>query len=379
MDMTSKERVLTAIRNQVPDRIPVMPDISNMIPCRLTGKPFWEVYLYNNPGLYKAYSDAVEYFGIDGWFQADGAVQFERKTKVEIQSEIISRDTERIIQNVKYITNKGDLHTQMTYYSNNSPTPTEKMVKDLQKDYYKIKELYSEIIGFDASNLEEMRKICGYRGIFCLSVGYPGMHYWNEFFEGNLPNVIYAYQDEPEIFDEWAYMLQKDFIRQSEILLDLKPDVLLLGGSGTLTLSTPELVRKYSLPSIKEITKMARQEGVPTMLHSCGKSLFFLDMLVNETDLNCINPLEEPPMGDCCLKDVKDKYGAKICLMGNIHTTDIMLQGSSSVVETVAMKAIDDAGRNGGFILSTGDQCGRDTPDENILKLVEVAKTYGKY
>ncbi|NJD01401.1 MAG: cobalamin-binding protein, partial [Ruminiclostridium sp.] len=24
-------------------------------------------------------------------------------------------------------------------------------------------------------------------------------------------------------------------------------------------------------------------------------------------------------------------------------------------------------------------QCGRDTPDENIFKMVEVARTYGKY
>ena len=24
-------------------------------------------------------------------------------------------------------------------------------------------------------------------------------------------------------------------------------------------------------------------------------------------------------------------------------------------------------------------QCGRDTPDENIFKLIEVARTYGKY
>jgi hypothetical protein len=26
-----------------------------------------------------------------------------------------------------------------------------------------------------------------------------------------------------------------------------------------------------------------------------------------------------------------------------------------------------------------GDQCGRDMPPENIFKLVEVARTYGKY
>ena len=33
----------------------------------------------------------------------------------------------------------------------------------------------------------------------------------------------------------------------------------------------------------------------------------------------------------------------------------------------------------GRFILSTGDQCGRDTREENIFAMVEVCKTYGKY
>jgi uroporphyrinogen decarboxylase len=48
-------------------------------------------------------------------------------------------------------------------------------------------------------------------------------------------------------------------------------------------------------------------------------------------------------------------------------------------VERAACAAIDAAGAGGGFILSTGDQCGRDTPDENIFKLIEVARTYGRY
>ena len=34
---------------------------------------------------------------------------------------------------------------------------------------------------------------------------------------------------------------------------------------------------------------------------------------------------------------------------------------------------------DGGFILSTGDQCGRDTPQANQFRMVEVAKTYGIY
>jgi uroporphyrinogen decarboxylase len=84
-------------------------------------------------------------------------------------------------------------------------------------------------------------------------------------------------------------------------------------------------------------------------------------------------------MGDCDLKELKRLYAGRIALMGNLHTTDVMLRGTPRQVAAAARKCIDDAAGAGGFILSTGDQCGRDTPDENILALVEVAKTYGKY
>ena len=60
--MTSRERILTAMRRGVPDRVPVIPDISNMIPARLTGKPFWDIYFHRDPPLWKAYLHAMEYF-----------------------------------------------------------------------------------------------------------------------------------------------------------------------------------------------------------------------------------------------------------------------------------------------------------------------------
>ena len=84
-------------------------------------------------------------------------------------------------------------------------------------------------------------------------------------------------------------------------------------------------------------------------------------------------------MGDCDLAEVKRAHGDRIALMGNLHTTDVMLRGTPQDVERAAIAAIDAAGTGGGFILSTGDQCGRDTPDENIFRLVEVAERYGQY
>ena len=34
----------------------------------LTGKPFWDIEMRETPPLWKAYIEAVKYFGIDGWF-----------------------------------------------------------------------------------------------------------------------------------------------------------------------------------------------------------------------------------------------------------------------------------------------------------------------
>ena len=116
------------------------------------------------------------------------------------------------------------------------------------------------------------------------------------------------------------------------------------------------------------------------MVHSCGKQQHMLEVCAGQTDLNCINPLEPPPMGDVTLRQAKRLVsGTDLTLMGNLHTTDMMLLGSPEDVRSASRRAIEDAGRDGGFILSTGDQCGWDTPDENISAMVEAAERYGTY
>jgi uroporphyrinogen decarboxylase len=194
-----------------------------------------------------------------------------------------------------------------------------------------------------------------------------------------LEALSYTYYDSPELIEELRELHEHRVLKETEICLDQKPDFLLLGGSGTITLQSPEIARKLTLPTLKKVTRMAKEAGIPTMLHSCGKEYALVKMCAEETDLNCINPLEPPPMGDCEMGKIKEEFGDRLALMGNLHTTDVMLLGTPMVVQHAAKKAIDDAAKGGGFILSTGDQCGRDTPDENILKMVEVAKTYGRY
>ncbi|MBD3184190.1 hypothetical protein GF312_18035 [Candidatus Poribacteria bacterium] len=145
-------------------------------------------------------------------------------------------------------------------------------------------------------------------------------------------------------------------------------------------ITNPEpIFRELSLPALKELTKICKDANVTSQIHCCGPEYDLVKISAQETDLCSINPLEPPPMGDCNLARLKKEFGHKIGLMGNLHTTEVMLRGTPEDVKKASMKAIDDAGENGGFILSTGDQCGRDTPDENIYAMIDIARTYGRY
>jgi uroporphyrinogen decarboxylase len=195
------------------------------------------------------------------------------------------------------------------------------------------------------------------------------------------PDDIYAYADDPKRFHDWRDQMMRNVTAQMEKIaaLDDKPDFLFCGGSGSLIWQSPTTFRELALPLLKHVTQLAYDLGIPTHVHSCGPEKELVKMAAEETRLTVIDPLEIPPMGDCDLAELKRRFGDQIVLKGNLHTSEVMLRGSAADVVAAAKKAIDDAGKGGGFILSTGDQCGRDTPDENLHAMVETARTYGKY
>jgi uroporphyrinogen decarboxylase len=269
---------------------------------------------------------------------------------------------------------------EVTYYVADSPTVTVKPIKDLERDWKLVKQWYAAPVGYDPTLLCEQRRCLGELGAFGVQVCFPGLQFWvGADFDGGLAPLTYAYYDKHDLILELRELHDRRATKEMEMVLDERPDFVLLGGSGTITMQSPALARELALPTIKKLTRMAKEAGVPTELHSCGKERALVQMCAEETDLNCINPVEPPPMGDCDLAEIKQKYGHKLAIMGNLHTTSVMLMGTPDDVRRASREAIDAAGKGGGFILSTGDQCGRDTPDENIRAMVETAKTYGRY
>jgi len=375
--MTPRQRMMCAMRGGTPDRVPVAPDISNMVPARRTGKPFWEIYANDNPPLGRAYIDAARHYGMDGWY-IYGGVDFKVKTPIEQKREITRYEDHWVVVNTLK-TPAGDMRSVDYMDRGNPPTTTEKLIKDFKKDFNKLRYLYQPVIGYDASKYLEDKAVVGEDAVMCCGAAPAGLHMFLGLFDGNMEALTYAYVDEPELFAELCEMNDAVAMQKLEMLLDIKVDSILTGGSGSLTLQSPEIWRKLSLPGLKKITKACREAGVISGVHSCGLEREMVITCANETDLDYINPLEIPPMGDCDLKELKNAVGGKICLMGNLHTTEVMLLGDTDDVRRESLRAMLDAGAGGGFVLSTGDQCGRDTPDENIFAMVDTAKTYGKY
>jgi len=377
--MTSRERLMKVLKGEIPDHVPVAPDTSNMIPARLTGKPFWDIYLYQDPPIWKAYIDCVKHFGFDSLMDGYVAILFEDLGEIDNawHEIIIHRDRKRIVtQKYRIIDGKREWEPYITvYYDDNPPTHG---LRPEALGFPRIPDRYEEIEGRkEWPQGEELLKLVkaelgdhGLVGVWCGTTKLL-----------NSEQDIYDFYDNPEKYYKKSEQLLEYYVKRFYKLMSLetKPDFLCVGGSGTLIHQTPKIFRELALPIVKEITALAKKHGIPTHVHSCGPERLLVKIIAEETDLTVIDPLEPPPMGDCDLKEIKRLYGDKLVLKGNLHTTDVMLKGSVRDVVEASKRAIDDAAAGGKFILSTGDQCGRDTPDENILAMIETAKTYGRY
>ena len=377
--MTPKERLLTVIRGEIPDHVPVSPDTSNMIPARLTGKPFWDLYLYQDPPIWKAYIDCVKYFGFDSLM--DGYVQILFDDLGEIDHEwtdaIVFRSEERIVtQAYRKAAGKTEWRNWVTaYYRDNPPTyglnPLAIRLPMIPDRFEPVGEIRLWPQGEELLRMvkEEMADN-GLVGVFSGTSSLLGSD-----------QDILDYTDYPEKFYQKRDRLLEDYENRFNRLmsLDCKPDFICTGASGSMVFQSPAIFRELALPIVKKVTYLSKKAGIPSHIHSCGPETALVKIAAEETDLTIIEPLEITPMGDCNLKELKRLYGNKLVLKGNLHTTKVMLMGTAQDVAEASKRAIDDAAEGGRFILSTGDQCGRDTPDENIFAMIETAKTYGRY
>ncbi len=382
--MTPKDRLLIALRGGQADHVPISPDISVMVPDRLDGRPFYEIHLdgrehngWTSATHGEVYVQAVKHFDMDGFYMYGGLKEIRSEGAPEFVDEIIDHADGKLVRRICE-TPKGTITEEELYFADEPPWRQVKPIKDLHADFEKM-QLWMGLDNWQWADEYVDRDVIGDLGVY-LGMIPVFQDWWFHYRHGGFEQCFMDFMMEApfmervhEYWMEWA-------LANVRAMVKARPDVIMLGGSSaSLSVSSPDIFRRYELPFVKQASRICKDADIPCHLHICGKSWQLVEIVAEETDLTSMEPLEEPPPGNVDLAEAKRRVGDKLCIKGNINTTEFMLDARPEQVREKCKRAIDAAGEGGGFILSTGDQCGRDTPDENLFAMVETAKTYGKY
>ncbi|MBU1183469.1 MAG: uroporphyrinogen decarboxylase family protein, partial [Proteobacteria bacterium] len=141
-------------------------------------------------------------------------------------------------------------------------------------------------------------------------------------------------------------------------------------------LIAPKHFMEFVNPYNRKLVDRAHELGLKVVRHSDGNIWSIMDIII-ESGYDGLNPLE--PQADMDLKKVKDKYGNKICLLGNIDCKELLPFGTPGQVEAAVKNAIEVAAAGGGYILCDSNSLHPGVNPENCIAMFEATKKYGLY
>jgi uroporphyrinogen-III decarboxylase len=348
-----------------------------LYPAKYSGKPYWEVLYEADPPVWKMTADLAGRFGFDAMIQValdKSAAERERES-----AEVIEKTEDHRLVKYSYRTEEGLLEESVLYPADSAPWRREPLVKNVEEDYRKILALLRDPGEREAQSISDAKEYLGDHGIVGDYLGVPSFSWC--LLRGSIQDAIMDYYDYPEIMNRITEVYTEyglEYIRAS--CEKAAPDYFMFGGSyASMSVISPEFYRSHNLAFVQRCTALLKERGVPSCLHMCGRSNEMIGAFASETDLNMLEPLERPPGGNVNLKETKRRYGDRLCLKGNINTFDTLQRGSPAEVETEARRCMEDAAGGGGFILASGDQVPRDTPEENFISMIGAAEKYGRY
>ena len=111
------------------------------------------------------------------------------------------------------------------------------------------------------------------------------------------------------------------------------------------------------------------------IFHSDGDITALLEMVI-DAHFSGIHPIDPNVMD---INRVKEEYGDRLALLGNINMDFPLSRGNPKDVEELVIKRIRGLAPGGGYILSTSNSVAEYIPLENYIAMLETGHKYGKY
>jgi len=363
--MNSRERLLTALKGKIPDRLPatthhVMPYFLTRYLGGIESDDFFEEFGLDPVRWVVAHrpdTSRGEYFD-----PQQGAVGFLEARRVSSDSWRVEAQVldgcEYMTTRYRFVTPGGTL--SMTLQSDEYTSwVTERLIKE-KVDIDVIGE-YVTAPKCDVDEVNRQAADFGDRGIIrshicCFDVfGQPGC--WQDAccLVGTEKLILAAFDD-----PGWVHALLKILHDRKTVYVRSMKDALfdileLGGGSASTTVISPRLFEEFVAPYDGEIIACAHEAGQRVVYHTCGGMMPILEQIA-DMQPDAMETFTPPEMGgDVILSKAKKRIGHRVCMIGGFDQYHYFKGCAPEETRKAVRRAFADAGEGGGFILSPSD------------------------
>lgn len=354
INMTSKERVLTAFAHEEPDRVPAW----------LGAAPETRDLLVEHLGLEDDEALSV-YLGDDFrrvYAQYAGPVEF-------------SPD-ENLLPSSTYRTPFG---IERHGYGYGMPRE-HPLVNATLKDIHNY--AWPDPAWMDTSQIRT--EIEQWGGQYAI-LGGDWSPFWHDAIDLlDMDNLFYKMYDDPQLVDVLLGYIVDYYFGVSQRIFDAAADIMdifFIGndfGGKTGPLMGDKLFGRFIIPHLKRLIDLGHDYSLKVMMHCCGGYAPLIPSMI-DAGLDGLQALQPSTKG-MAPAELKANFGDKIVLNGCIDTQFVLIEGTPELARTKTREVLEIMMPGGGYVASPShDYLLPETPLENVIAMYETVREYGQY
>lgn len=365
--MTSKERMMRALRREKPDRLPVT--IHQWMTFHL------QEYMGGMDQL-----EAFLHVGLDAAVTPPVMSHIEKSPEWQVRSQTGLPDERGAVETRFTVETPSGTLNYSTCQDPITGYLTEHIAKSLDEAELLLRHYPGMVLDRDALNAWYDRT--GDSGIvrgFVTAIprGQPGV--WQDFVEMiGTQDAIYFAMDEPDrVHSILGRIADLKVAFVHEQMRGAKFDLIEHGGgAASSTVISPAMFEEFCAPYDKRVIDALHECGFPVVYHTCGGMMAILDKIpLNGCDAS--ETLSPPGVGgDIRTEDrttVKNVLGSKVGLVGGLDQSNVLEKGTPEQVRAEIHALFEGFGKDGGYLCSASDHFFH-APVENLKALAEAGR-----
>jgi uroporphyrinogen decarboxylase len=369
--MTSKERMIRALRLEKPDRVPATIHQWQQYHLDTYMAGVDPLTAFKQVGL----DAAVQYFEAMGQFWIPNAEKYivcTQDWKEDIQV-MDSSPENKLLHHT--ITTPGGTLTYRTGGNTKTTWITEYLVKNHED--IELIDRYMPVARLNRDNISKAYDEVSDAGILRGFVWGDQAGCWQHACcLMDVQGLILEAFDNPD----WTHRFMKILLDKKlrfieESLRGARFDLIETGGGAASdNLISPGMHKEFCLPYDRQIHRALHDAGHISSYHTCGGMIHILDLIMrNETDAS--ETLAPCGVGGNITdpRQVTDVFGGKVAMIGGMDQFNVLTSGSKKDIEKEVHRLFEGFGKNGGYIMSASDHF-FDVPVENLKSFANAAR-----